>query len=85
MVVRSAGKVAAPGRVLVDGVHDGGGERASRVTGMGIPAGIKSPSGDGDGEEVLPMSLHGDGDGGNLPPRERRWGSNPTGNSPLTS
>jgi len=38
---------------------------------MGIPAGIKSLSGDGDGEEVLPMSLHGDGDGdgGNLLPR----------------
>jgi len=42
---------------------------------MGIPAGIKSPSGDGDGEEVLPMSLHGDGE--NLPLRGRGWGSNP--------
>jgi len=77
VVVRSAGEVAAPGRVLVDGVHDGGGERASRVAGMGIPAGIKSRSGDGDREEVLPMSLHGDGDGGNLPPRGRGWGGNP--------
>ena len=48
---------------------------------MGIPAGIKSPSGDGDGEEVLPVSLHGDGDGdgGNFPPRGRGWGSNPDG------
>ena len=29
---------------------------------MGIPAEIKSPSGDRDGEEVLPVSLHGDGE-----------------------
>jgi len=45
---------------------------------MGIPAGIKSPSGDGDGEEVLPMSIHGDGDGdrGNLPPRGWGWSGN---------
>ena len=79
VVVRSTGEVAAPGRVLVDGVHDGGGERASRVAGMGIPVGIKSPSRDRDGEEVLPMSLHGDGDGdgGNLPPWGWGWGSNP--------
>ena len=70
MVVRSAGKVAAPGRVLVDGVHNGGGERASRVAGMGIPAGIKSPSGDGDGKEVLPVSLHGDRDVAVIPDGE---------------
>ena len=64
----------------------GRGERDSRGktmacygvdAGMGIPAGIKSLSGDGDGEEVLPMSLHGDGDGGNLPPWGQGWGSNP--------
>ena len=51
--------------------------RLQADAGMGIPAGIKFPSGDGDGEEVLPVSLHGDGDGGNLPPRGRGWGSNP--------
>jgi len=44
---------------------------------MGILAGIKSPSGDMDGEEVLPVSLHGDGDRGNFPPRGQGWGSNP--------
>jgi len=51
--------------------------------GMRIPAGIKSPSGDENGEEVLPTSLHGNGDGGNLPPRGRGWGSNPDGEFPV--
>ena len=37
--------------------------------GMEIPAGIKSPSRDRDGEEVLLMSLHRDGDRENLPPQ----------------
>jgi hypothetical protein len=35
--------------------------------GMGIPAGIKSLSGNGDGEEMLPATLHRDEDGGILP------------------
>jgi hypothetical protein len=45
--------------------------------------GIKSSSGDGDGEEVLPASLHGDEDGGNLPPWGRGWGSNPRRGIPV--
>ena len=53
------------------------GENLQADAGIGIPEGIKSPSWDGDGEEVLPVSLHGDGDGENLPPRGRGWGSNP--------
>ena len=69
--------------MLVDGVHDGGSERASRVVGMGIPVGIKSLSGDRDGEEVLLMSLHEDGNGGNLPPRGRGWGGNPDEKFPV--
>ena len=50
---------------------------------MGISARIKSPSRDGDGEEMLPMSLHGDGDGGNLSLQGREWGNNPDREFPV--
>jgi hypothetical protein len=40
---------------------------------MGIPAGIKSPAGNGDGEEMSPVDVHEDGDGENSPPRGRGW------------
>ena len=33
-------------------------------SGTDIPAGIKSPAGNGDGEEMFPVNVHGDGDGG---------------------
>jgi len=40
---------------------------------MDIPAGIKSPAGNGDGEEMFSVDVHGDGDGENLAPRGRGW------------
>jgi hypothetical protein len=40
---------------------------------MGIPVGIKSPAGNGDGGRNVPVDVHGDGDGKNSPPRGRRW------------
>jgi len=43
------------------------------VSGTGIPAGMKSPPGIGDGEGRLPVVVHGDGAGENSPPRGRGW------------
>ena len=42
-------------------------------SGTGIPTGIKSPTGNGDGEEMFPVNVHGDGDGENSSPRGRGW------------
>jgi hypothetical protein len=54
--------------------------------GDGDSTGIFSPRGDGDGKEMLPASISGDGGGEISSPRGAGMGSHsPTGNSPLPS
>jgi hypothetical protein len=47
------------------------------LAGTGTPTGMKSPTGNGDGRKLSPVSVDGGGDGEILSPRGRGWAADP--------